>query len=411
MKPGVVIVGAGHGAGQAAASLRQFGYEGLITLIGEEDHPPYQRPPLSKAWLAGEADLGDVLYKPAAFWDEYNITVITGCRVASIDRPAKQVVCDDGVQVSYSHLILATGGRARRMNCPGEELSGVHVLRTLDDATALSEAMQAGKKLVIIGGGYVGLEVAATARKRGLDVTVLEAEERVLARVAGADLSDFFEKKHRQQGVEIKTGVMAQAFEGESKLTGVRLQNASMLEADIALVGIGLIPNFELADEAGLACDNGIVVNELCRTDDPAIYAIGDVTRHPNAIYGRSLRLESVHNALEQAKTAAGAIMAREKPYNQVPWFWSDQYDIKLQIAGLSAGYDETLVRGDMDANSFAVFYFKGGVLIACDAVNAPAEYMAARMMIAKGARLDRDMLADIKVPMKEVMAGAMTTR
>jgi 3-phenylpropionate/trans-cinnamate dioxygenase ferredoxin reductase subunit len=283
----------------------------------------------------------------------------------------------------------------------------VHVLRTLDDANGLNQAMQRGCRLVIIGGGYVGLEVAATARKRGLDVTVLEAEDRVLARIAGKDISTFFEQTHKAKGVNIITGAMAQAFEGDQKLSGVRLADGTVLPADLALVGIGLIPNEDLAHSAGLACDNGIVVDALCRTEDPNIFAIGDVTRHPNEVYGRTLRLESVHNALEQAKTAAGAIMGRDKPYNQVPWFWSDQYDIKLQIAGLSEGYAHTVLRGDQDQNSFAVFYFKEDVLIACDAVNAPAEYMAARMMIAKGAKPDRAMLVDMEVPMKEIMVGA----
>jgi 3-phenylpropionate/trans-cinnamate dioxygenase ferredoxin reductase subunit len=407
MKPGVVIVGAGHGAGQVAFSLRQFGYDGAITLIGEESCAPYQRPPLSKAWLAGEAGLEDVLYKPEAFWAAQNITIITGHKVMEIDRANKTVRRDDDAIMPYAHLVLATGGHARRMGCAGEGLPGVHVLRTLDDANGLNQAMQPGCRLVIIGGGYVGLEVAATARKRGLDVTVLEAEDRVLARIAGKDISTFFEQTHKAKGVNIITGAMAQAFEGDEKLGGVRLADGTVLPADLALVGIGLIPNEELAHSAGLACDNGIVVDALCRTEDPDIFAIGDVTRHPNEVYGRTLRLESVHNALEQAKTAAGAIMGRDKPYNQVPWFWSDQYDIKLQIAGLSEGYDETVTRGDQDQSSFAVFYFKGDVLIACDAVNAPAEYMAARMMIAKGAKPDRAMLVDMDVPMKAIMATA----
>ncbi len=407
MEPGVVIVGAGHGAGQAAQSLRQFGYEGPITLIGEEDCAPYQRPPLSKAWLAGEVGMEDVLFKPEEFWPTQNIKVITGRKVVSISVDKKQVHCDDGASVPYAHLILATGGRARRLGCVGEDLDGVQVLRTLEDADRLRQSMQKGRRLVIIGGGYIGLEVAATARKHDLDVTVLEAEARVLARVAGKDLSTFFERVHGEHGVNIITGALAEAFEGTDRLSGVRLADGTVLAADIAVVGIGLIPNEELARQAGLACDHGIVVDDLCRTSGPDIYALGDVTRHPSAIYGCALRLESVHNALEQAKTVAGAITGRAKPYNQVPWFWSDQYDLKLQIAGLSTGYDETVTRGDPSTNAFAVFYFKDGTLIACDAVNAPAEYMAARMMIAKGADPDRQALVDMAVPMKEIMMQA----
>ncbi|PHS23186.1 MAG: hypothetical protein COA85_10155 [Robiginitomaculum sp.] len=407
MEPGVVIVGAGHGAGQVAQSLRQFGYEGTITLIGEEDCAPYQRPPLSKAWLAGDVGLEDVLFKPAEFWTTQNIEVITGRKVVSISPNDKQVSCDNEASVPYTHLILATGGRARRLGCVGEDLAGVQVLRTLKDASVLSEAMQNGRRLVIVGGGYIGLEVAATARKRGLDVTLLEAEARVLARVAGKDMSTFFERVHGEHGIKIMTGALAESFEGTDRLSGVRLADGTVLAADIAVVGIGLIPNDALAKEAGLVCDNGIVVDAQCRTSGPDIYALGDVTRHPSAIYGRALRLESVHNALEQAKTAAGTIMGREKTYNQVPWFWSDQYDLKLQIAGLSAGYNDTVMRGDPSVNAFAVFYFRDGALIACDAVNAPAEYMAARMMIARGSSPDRQALVDMAVPMKEIMMQA----
>ncbi len=407
MGAGVVIIGAGHGAGQAAASLRQLGYKGSVTLLGEEAYPPYQRPPLSKAWLAGEQALQDVLFKPEIFWEQNGITIKTGCTVTAIDRKAKEVLCADGTHLSWEHLIIATGGHARRLQCPGEELQGVQVLRTLADATALSEAMRAGRRLVIVGGGYIGLEVAATARKRGLEVTVLETEERVLARVAGTEVSAFFENLHRGHGVTIRTGALAQGFAGDGRLAAVRLGSGEELEADLALVGIGLVPNDDLAAAAGLACDNGIVVDAYCRTQDPDIYAIGDVTRHPSAIYGRSLRLESVHNALEQAKTAALAITGRNKPYNQVPWFWSDQYDIKLQIAGISQGYDETLLRGAPETNSFAVFYFRSGALIACDAINAAPEYMAARMMIGQGKTPDRSRLADTAVPMKEIMAEA----
>lgn len=407
MSAAVVIIGAGHGAGQAAASLRQCGFEGPVTLIGEEDFPPYQRPPLSKAWLAGEQSLQEVLFKPEAFWEQYDITILTGRTVTGIDRNAREVLCDDGARLPFAHLIIATGGHARALRCPGEDLQGVHELRTLADATALKDAMQAGRRLVIIGGGYIGLEVAATARKNGLDVTVLETESRVLARVAGKEVSQFFERLHRDHGVTIRTGAMAQAFIGDQQLAGVRLGDGEELAADLALVGIGLVPNDALASAAGLACDNGIVVDEFCRTSDPSIYAIGDVSRHPSAIYGRSLRLESVHNALEQAKTAALAITGRDKPYNQLPWFWSDQYDIKLQIAGVSQGYDETVLRGDPDKHSFAVFYFRNNALIACDAINAPSEYMAARMMIGRGKTPDRTSLTDTGIPMKEIMAAA----
>ncbi len=405
MSAGVVIAGAGHGAGQAAASLRQFGYQGPITLIGEESHAPYQRPPLSKAWLSDAGEAHDLAFKPDAFWQAQNVTIHTNARVTAIDRTARRVSCDGAPDMDYEHLIIATGGHARRLNCPGADLGGVHVLRTLDDARTLRHAMDAARTMVIVGGGYIGLEVAATARKKGLDVTVLEAENRLLARVAGPDLSSCFTALHEEHGVHIRTKALASGFIGENgRLSAVELEGGERLAADLVLVGIGLVPNDDLARAAGLACDNGIVVDELTRTADPHIFAIGDVANHPNALYGRNLRLESVHNALEQAKTAAGVIAGRPKAYQQVPWFWSDQYDVKLQIAGLSAGFDTCIARGDTRGHSFSLFYLKDGVLIACDAVNAPAEYMAARMMIGRGTRPSPDMLADTNVPAKTLM-------
>lgn len=406
MSESVVIVGAGHAAGQAVASLRQEGYAGAIILIGEESIAPYQRPPLSKKFLAGEIGLDRVLFKPLEFYAKADAELMLDERVAAIDPAASSVRLDDGRTIPYSDLILATGGRVRRLACPGADLPGVHYLRTIADVEGIRADFREGARLVIVGGGYIGLEVAAVAVKRGLDVTVLEMAPTVLGRVTCPQVAGFFERVHREEGVKILTGTALEAIEGEARVTGVRTGAGEVLPADFVIAGIGILPNQGLAAEAGLACDNGIVVDELCRTSKDRIYAVGDCTNHPNPIYGRRLRLESVHNALEQAKTAAASICGKEKPYAQVPWFWSDQYDLKLQIAGLSQGYDEVVIRGDISGRSFAAFYLKDGRLIAVDAVNRAPEFMMSKLLIEKGAVIPPARLADESVSMKEMMAA-----
>ena len=405
MSNGVIIVGAGHAAGQAVASLRAEGYEGPITVIGDEPYIPYQRPPLSKKFLAGELEIDRVYFKPPEFYEISTAEMLLNTRVVEIERAKKIVHLDDGSTRAYDKLILATGSRVREINVPGFDLEGVFYLRTIGDVEALQEKFNQGGKMVIVGGGYIGLEVAAVAAKRGIDVTVLEMAPMVLARVADPIVSKFYTRVHTEEGVKIETGVAVSGFEGNGKIERVDCADGKKFDADFVVVGVGIIPNVELATEAGLAVENGIKVDELCQTEDPDIYAIGDCTNHPNKLLGHRLRLESVQNALEQGKTAAAAICGKEKPYAQIPWFWSDQYDMKLQIAGLSAGYDEAVVRGNPDeGGSFAVFYLKDGVLIATDTVNRAPEHMMSRRLIAAKAKIPAERLADENISMKEMV-------
>jgi 3-phenylpropionate/trans-cinnamate dioxygenase ferredoxin reductase subunit len=402
----VVIVGAGHAGGSAAAFLRQYGHEGRIVLIGDEPLLPYQRPPLSKAWLKGEADADSLALKPAEWYGENNVFLRLSGVAERINRSAKTVTLASGEAISYDFLILATGARARQLPIPGADLAGVLALRTAADAERLKHALGPGKRLAVIGGGYVGLEAAASARALGAEVVVVERESRVLARVACETLSTFFQDYHRARGVAFELNAGVEAFEGaDDHITGVRLSDGRVLPCDVALVGVGAIPNDELAKDAGLATANGVVVDLEARTDDPAIFAIGDVTHRPLPLYERQFRLESVPNALEQAKQAASAILGRPGPAPEVPWFWSDQYDLKLQIAGLPFEADRQVVRGDVAAAKFAVFHLKGDLLQAVEAVNAPPEFMAGKQLIAKRTPVNVEKLADTSVSMKEVAA------
>ncbi len=403
----VVIVGAGHAGGTAAALLRQYGFEGSIALLGEEPIAPYQRPPLSKAWLKGEADAESLALKPQSFYREHDIDLRMGARVGKIDRAAKTVRLTSGETIGYDILILATGARARRLILPGADLAGVLELRTAADAEALKMVLGAGgKTLAIIGGGYVGLEAAASARALGAEAVVIEVMPRVLARVASEPLSRFFQDYHRARGVRFELGVGVAGFEGrDGHVTGVKLDDGRLIACDAALVGVGAVPNEDLAKDAGLTCANGVVVDLEARTSDPAIFAIGDVTNRPMPLYDRTHRLESVPNALEQAKQAACAIVGRPAPTGETPWFWSDQYDIKLQIAGVPFDADDILVRGDPTAGKFAVFHLKGDTLLAVEAVNAPPEFMMGKQLIAQRRSVARERLADPHVSMKEVAA------
>lgn len=402
----VVILGAGHAGGSAAAFLRQFGFAGPITLIGDEPHAPYQRPPLSKAWLKGEADANSLMLKPASFYIEQNIDLRLSAQATAIDRAAKTVTLSDGNRLDYDVLVIATGARARRLPIPGADLYGVLELRNASDAEKLKTAIGPGKRLAVVGGGYVGLEVAASGRALGADSVVIERESRVLARVACPALSNFFQDYHSRQGVEFVLNAGVEAFVGdEGKVTGVRLSDGRVIACDAAVVGVGAIPNDDIAAAAGLALDGGIVVDEQARTSDPAIFAIGDVTRRPLPLYGRMHRLESVPNALEQAKQMASAVTGRKAPPPEVPWFWSDQYDLKLQIAGIPFDADRIVIRGKVEAAKFAVFHLKGEQLVAVEAVNAPPEFMAGKMLIGNGKAIDPDKLANDTVSMKEVAA------
>jgi 3-phenylpropionate/trans-cinnamate dioxygenase ferredoxin reductase subunit len=403
---GVVIVGAGHAGGTAAALLRQFGYEGPVTLVGDEPVAPYQRPPLSKAWLKGEADADSLALKPRSFYAEAKIDLILNARVSAIDRGAKTVTLTNGRALPYDILILATGARARALPIPGADLAGVMTLRSAADAEALKAALGPGRRLAVIGGGYIGLEAAASARALGAEAVVIEREPRILARVACEVLSTFFTDYHKARGVTFEVGAGVEAFEGEaSHVSGVRLADGRTLACDAVLVGIGAPPNDELARDAGLDCVAGVVVDEQARTSDPAIFAIGDVTHRPMPLYDRMFRLESVANALEQARHAVCAIVGRPPPPHEVTWNWSDQYDLKYQFAGMPFDIDDIVVRGDPAKAKFAVFHLKGDVIQAVEAVNAPAEFMAGRQLIGRRTPISRARLADMANSMKEVAA------
>jgi 3-phenylpropionate/trans-cinnamate dioxygenase ferredoxin reductase subunit len=400
----VVILGAGHAGGTCAALLRQYGYAGPITLIGEEPIPPYQRPPLSKAWLKGEANAEDLALKPLAFYAEHQIDFRPNTVAARIERSARIVHLQDGRSVPYDILVIATGARPIALPIPGADLAGVMFLRTAADAEQLKATVGPGKTLAVVGGGYIGLEVAASGRALGAEVVVLEREERVLARVACKALSDFFTGYHQQRGVRFELGCSVTAFEGETgHVTGVRLADGRVVACDAAVVGVGAHPNDALAREAGLDCARGVVVDLEARTSDPSIFAIGDVTHRPMPIYERMFRLESVPNALEQAKQAAAAIAGRPAPAGEVPWQWSDQYDLKLQIAGYAFDVDQILLRGDPASAKFAVFHLKGDQVQSVEAINSPPEFMMGKQLIGNRKPIDKARLADPSISMKEV--------
>jgi 3-phenylpropionate/trans-cinnamate dioxygenase ferredoxin reductase subunit len=401
----VVIAGAGHAAGQAVITLMQHKFDGRVVLVGEEPQLPYQRPPLSKKYLAGDLAAERLYLKPASFYDEHRIEVRAETLVEGIDRSAGTVSTSDGARIPYDTLILATGSRVRRLEVEGADLDGIFYLRTIGDVDAIRAGLAPDRRIVIVGAGYIGLEVAAVCRLRGLDVTVLEMADRVMSRVVSPEVSAFYEAQHAAHGVRLLPATGLESFVGNGRVTGVRTGDGDTIPADLVIVGVGIVPNSELAESAGLVTDNGIVVDDLCRTDDPAIYAIGDCTCHPNSIYGRRVRLESVHNAVEQAKTAASNVCGIETHYADVPWFWSDQYDLKLQIAGLSQDYDQTVVRGDPASAHFSCAYLRDGVLIAIDAINAPRDFMQSKALIRAAVRCDPAALADPDVALRDLKA------
>jgi 3-phenylpropionate/trans-cinnamate dioxygenase ferredoxin reductase subunit len=405
----IVIVGAGHAAGQTAISLRQGGYDGRIVIVGEEPYPPYQRPPLSKKYLAGEVTLERLFLRPARYYEEHDVDLRLNSRVTAIDRSGHRLRLEDGSELDYASLVLATGTHVRRLPVAGESLPGVHYLRTVDHVKALRDDFRPGARLVVLGAGYIGLEVAAVATQAGLAVSVFEIAGRVLARVASPELSAFYERVHREAGVDLKLGHPAVTeIRGESRVAAVVDSDGQAWPADVVLIGIGVVPTTDIAEAAGLACDNGILVDEYCRTEDPDILAVGDCTNHPNSLLGRRLRLESVHNAQEQAKTAAATLLGELKPYAQVPWFWSDQYDLKLQIAGLADPDCQRILRGDPEGRSLAVFHLRDGRLQAVEAVNSAREFMLGKKLIAAGVELDAARLADTSLAFKDLAEAAL---
>lgn len=398
----IVIIGAGQAAGQAAASLRQEGFKGDITILGDELFPPYQRPPLSKAYLSGELALERVYVRPPKFYTDQNISLHTRTTVTGINTAEHQVTTDDGKNYHYDKLLIATGSRPRKLGIPGSELPGIHYLRTIADVDAIRDAMKGAKRLCIVGGGYIGLEVAAVAKSAGLEVNVLEMESRILQRVTTPMMSEFYYGLHTHRGVNILVNTGVTGFEGSNQGVSHVLCGETKIEADLVIVGIGIIPNIELAETAGITCANGIVVDEHCQTSETDVYAAGDCTNHPNPILNRNLRLESVPNAMEQARVASANMLGGDKTYAAVPWFWSDQYELKLQMVGFSSDGDESVLRGDMAGNQFAVFYLKDGAVVAVDAVNSPREFMVCKQLYGK--QVDKAALADTSVDLKTLL-------
>jgi len=398
----VVIVGASHAAVQAIDTLRREGHAGRIVLVGDEPYLPYNRPPLSKKYLSGEIERERLLLRSPQFYEHAHVEVKLGLRVTAIDRSDQRLRLSDGSELRFDKLLLCLGSRNRLLEVPGYDLKGIHHLRTIADVDAIRADLAAARQLVIVGAGYIGLEAAASARQLGLEVTVLEMADRPLNRVTAPEMSSFYLRRHAQEGVHLLCGMSVTSFTGDAdgRVHGVACGERSFA-ADLVIVGVGVLPETTLAAAAGLRCENGIWVDEHCQTSDPDIYAAGDCTFHQSVRYGRRLRLESVDNAVEQARTAASNICGKEAAHAHVPWFWSDQYDLKLQIAGLSQGYDQTVLRGDPDTRKFALYYFAQGELIAVDAINSPKDFMAGKKWIAERKHPDPARLADLTVDLK----------
>jgi 3-phenylpropionate/trans-cinnamate dioxygenase ferredoxin reductase subunit len=402
----VVIVGAGHGGAQCAIALRQGGFTGSIVMIGREPEPPYERPPLSKEYFAREKTFDRLYIRPPAFWDEKAIDLRLGTEVTAVDPAKKQLSLSNGQALGYGKLVWATGGDPRRLSCPGSDLAGLHPVRTRADCDQLMGEIDGGvKNIVVIGGGYIGLEAAAVLTKLGCKVTLLEALPRVLARVAGPELSAFYEKEHRDHGVDLRTGVAVEELVGEGRVSGVKLADGTIIPADAVIVGIGIVAAVGALIAAGAVGGNGVDIDDYCRTSLPDIYAIGDCAAFSADFAGGTvMRVESVQNANDQATCVAKAILGDEQPYKAFPWFWSNQYDLRLQTAGLSVGYDQTVLRGNPADRAFSVVYLKGGKVIALDCVNMVKDYVQGRKLVEAGASPDLERLADASVPLKELL-------
>lgn len=405
----IVILGAGQAALQTAMSLRQGGFDGTIDMVGNEPFLPYQRPPLSKAYLSGKLERERLFLKPQSFYDDHNITLHLDQHIDTIDVQGSTLSGPNSFQLAYDKLVIATGSRPRQLALEGRDLDGVFDLRGMADIDAMSSAFEPGKKLTIIGGGYIGLEAASVARAMGLEVVVLEAAPRLLARVAEPEISDFYARLHKSHGVELRTDCQISGFQGCQNVTAIGFQDGSHLDTDLVIIGIGILPNVELASAAGIEVENGIVVDELGRTNVPGIYATGDCSLHPNTLLGRRLRLESVPHAIDQSKAVASDILGSAQPYQEIPWFWSDQYDVKLQISGVPDKIDHKVLRGDDTGASFAWFYFTGKKLTGVTTVNRPGEFMAGKQLILKayrdGHEMDPAALADESVKPKSWLA------
>lgn len=405
-----IIVGTGHGGAQAAIALRQQGFAGSIAMLGRDSEPPYERPPLSKEYLARDKEFERIMIRPAAFWADKGVELKLNCEVTAVDAGARTLTLADGSTLQYGELVWAAGGSPRRLTCAGADLFGVHAVRDKADVDTIMQQLDGGaKRAVVIGGGYIGLEAAAVLRKLGCEVILLEALDRVLARVAGPELSRFFEEEHRAHGVDLRLESAVDCIVGDgSRATGVRMADGEVLDCDMVIVGIGIIPAVEPLADAGARISNGVEVDEYCRTSLPGIHAIGDLAAHSSSFAENAvIRLESVQNANDMATVAAKDICGQPVAYKATPWFWSNQYDLKLQTVGLSIGHDATVLRGDPATRSFSVIYLKQGKVIALDCVNAVKDYVQGKKLVEASAQIPADQLADSATPLKAMMQQA----
>ena len=400
----IVVIGSGQAAIQTVMSLKRNEFTGSIKVIGEEDHLPYQRPPLSKDFLLEEYKPERVSLKKKEFYEENGVDLILGKRAESIDTILKEITLSDENKIRYSQLIIATGSRVRKLNVPGSDKKGIYYLRDLDDANALKQRLKKNKKMVIVGAGYIGLEVASVAASLGVEVTVIEMANRVMNRTVDPMISSYYQKLHESHGVKIHLDNGLKAFEGGDSVNAVLCSDGLMLEAELVVIGAGVLPNQEIAIEAGLECNNGIMVNEFGETSTAHVYACGDCTNHPNKGLNTRLRLESVHNAMEQSKTVANTIMGNKEPYDQVPWFWSDQYDHKLQLVGISGDHDEVVMRGLESEQKFLLFYLKNSELIAVNAINSSKEFLICRKLVANKVKISSDVIKDQSVNLNDLL-------
>jgi 3-phenylpropionate/trans-cinnamate dioxygenase ferredoxin reductase subunit len=400
----ILVIGGGQAAAQAVDTLRREGFAGRIVLVCGEAELPYQRPPLSKKYLSGDLSADRLPFRHRAFYDEHRIEMRLGIQAVRLEPIARQVTLADGEVLGYDRLLLCLGAAARPLSCAGAELPGVHYLRDVADVARIQKAVTRGARAIIIGGGYIGLETAATLRQMGCEVTVLELADRVMNRVVAPYVSQFFAQEHRAQGINVLCDMRVVCVEGQGRVERVVCADGSSREADLVIAGVGALPVTGLAADAGLACENGIVVDEYCRTQDEAIYAAGDCANYPSLRFGRRMRLESVDNAFEQGKTAALNLLGRQVAHDRVPWFWSDQFDNKLLIVGISQDYDRQVLRGDSALRSFSVCYLNGRELVAVEAINHSKDYMAARKLIADRTPLNLEKLADFSLGLKEAV-------
>lgn len=398
----VIIIGAGHGGVQVASSLRSEGFQGSILVIAKEPEFPYQKPPLSKDFLKGKIGEANLAFRSIDFYQKNNIDLALGVDIQRVDTDNQKVIATNGKEFLFDQLILATGADNRILRIEGSHLEGIHYLRTLSDAQVIQSKLESAQKIAVVGGGFIGLELAAAAVVQGKDVTVIEAQDRLMARVLPPLLTDVFQREHEANGVKFRFNSFANAYQEEAgRATGVNLKDGSFIEADLILVGIGVIPNTALAEAANLDCDNGIVVNEFMQTSNPSIFSVGDCANHYNPFAGKRTRLESVQNAVDQAKTVAKFITGNPEPYNAVPWFWTNQYQLKLQMAGFNTDYDEYVIRGELDDKKFSIFYYKDQKLTGVDSLNKPSDHLGVRKLLQAGVSPDQTSISDTTIKVK----------